>query len=340
MKSPTALFRFDASPIIGGGHAVRSAALATALANEGWRTICATRDETIVTVPAALEPFDRLIRLAMNGNDEIDEIGASVGGSYEAVVIDHYRRGRSFDRACRRIARCVAVIDDRPQVAHDCDILINQSIPPASGTCGGGRRDELIGPHYALLRPTFLETRSRSGWVGEVGRVLLTCGYTDEPNLTERLFSALDGAPGVRAIHVVIGYSNRHREHLRRRLQHAVVPSCLHIDPSPISDLMVHTSLAVTTAGSTCWELACLGVPMVTVVAAANQAPVAQTLCMAGASESAGEINDSTNDCVREIVGKLLADGQRRGAMAWHGRNLVDGRGAVRVARAISGRAR
>ena len=156
--------------------------------------------------------------------------------------------------------------------------------------------------------------------------------------MTERLFNAIDGTPGVRTVDVVLGAANMHRERVQRRLHRAAVPSHLHVDPPSLANLMTRASLAVTTAGSTCWELACLGVPMVTVVAAANQAPVARTLLAAGAGGSVGEIDDALDMRLREQVVGLLADGARRRHMAARGQSLVDGFGAVRVARAISAR--
>ena len=168
---------------------------------------------------------------------------------------------------------------------------------------------------------------------------MLLCGFTDEHNLTERLFDALDGAPGVQTLHVVLGAANAHRERVRRRLRRAAALAHLHVDPSPIANLMSRVSLAVTAAGSTCWELACLGVPMVTVVAAANQIPVDRTLREAGASASAGAVDDALDARLRDTVVALLADGARRCRMAACGRKLVDGYGAARVARAIAARA-
>lgn len=334
-----AVFRFDASPAIGGGHAVRSGALAAALAREGWRTLCAVRKETVETVPGALEPFDEVVRLGADRAGEIDEIAVRVGGSCRAVVIDHYGRDWTFDRACRRVAPCIAVIEDRPDARHDCDILVNQSIDPVDAPSGAGPLARLTGPRYALLREGFREARSRGGREEDEGRLLLLCGYTDERNLTERLFDALDGAPGVRSVHMVLGSANPHRERLRCRLRRAVASGRLHVDPSPLSDLMARASLAVTAAGSTCLELACLGIPMVTVVAAANQVPTARTLRKAGASEDAGEVDDSLDVRLRERVVGLLADAAGRRRMAARGRNLVDGRGAARVAQVIGARA-
>ena len=338
--SPLAVLRFDASPTIGGGHAMRSGALATALGDEGWRTLCVTRQETIATAPRALEPFDEVVPLRAAGTGEIDEIAACIGGTCRAVVVDHYGWDWALHRACRRIAPCITVIEDRRDALHDCDILVNQGIEPDGMRSRTDALDELIGPRYALLRPSFRAARVRGRSGEDEGRVLLLCGLADRRNLTERLFDAIDGAPGVRTVDVVLGAANMHRESVQRRLRRAATPSHLHVDPSPLASLMTRASLAVTTAGSTCWELACLGVPMVTVVAAANQAPVARTLLAAGAGGSAGGVDDALDVHLREQVVGLLADGTRRRHMAARGQDLVDGFGAVRVARAISTRSR
>ena len=334
---PTAVFRFDASREIGAGHAVRSGALAHALAAEGWRTVCATREETVETVPDALESFDDVLRLGTGESGEIDEIAARMARPCEAIILDHYGRDRAFDRACRRLASCVTVIEDRPEAVHDCDILVNPSTD--TGAHDSTTLDALVGPQYALLRPGFREARAQGELHRDCGSVLLLCGYTDERNATERLFDSLDGAPGVRSIDVVLGGANTHRECVQRRLRRAAVPAHLHVDPSPIAGLMTRTSLAVTAAGGTCWELACLGVPMVTVVTAQNQIEVDRTLREAGASASAGALDDALGARLRETVAALMADDARRRRMASRGRALVDGQGAKRVARAICARA-
>lgn len=338
-KPPTAVFRFDASPVIGAGHAMRSGALASALGEAGWRTVCATREETIETVPAALGPFDDVLCLGADESREVDEIAGRVSGRCEAVVIDHYGRDQAFHRACRRLASCVAVIEDRPEAAHDCDILVNPCADPAGGPREDGMQEALLGPRHALLRPAFGEARARAGRKQEDGSLLLLCGYTDRRNLTERLFDSLDGAPGVEAIHVVLGAANVHRERVQDRLRRAVSPTRLHVDPPHLEELMGGATLAVTAAGSTCWELACLGVPMVTAVTADNQIAVDRTLREAGASASIGALDDALGRRLRETVAALLADDGWRRRMKSRGRTLVDGRGAMRVAQAIHTRA-
>ena len=332
---PTAVFRFDASPTIGGGHAVRSGALAGALAEAGWRTVCATREETIETVPEALASFDHVLRLGTDQSREVDEIAAGIAQPCQALILDHYGRDRAFGRACRRIASCVAVIEDRPEAGHDCDILVNPCADPAGEPQQDGMQEALLGPRHALLRPAFRAARAQTERSREPGSLLLLGGYADRRNAAGRLFDALDGAPGVEMIHVVLGAANVHREHVQDRLRHAVSPTHLHFDPPHLADLMGRATLAVTAAGSTCWELACLGVPMVTVVTADNQIVVERTLRNAGASASAGAIDDAMDARLREAVARLMAEDAKRRRMALCGRALVDGRGAARVARAI-----
>ena len=46
------------------------------------------------------------------------------------------------------------------------------------------------------------------------------------------------GRRGCRRSHVVLGAANAHRERVRRRLRRTAAPAHLHVDPSPIANLM------------------------------------------------------------------------------------------------------
>jgi spore coat polysaccharide biosynthesis predicted glycosyltransferase SpsG len=94
---------------------------------------------------------------------------------------------------------------------------------------------------------------------------------------------------------------------------------------------MASADLALTAAGSTCWELACLGVPALVVETADNQRWVAAVLAAAGAVERCGRWGDQDPSELAERVAALLADRVRLTAMGTAGRRLVDGRGADRV---------
>ena len=76
---PTAVFRFDASAAIGGGHAVRPGALAAALAREGWRTLCAVRPRRIRRRP--LGHCERPVRVKTPARSTTRSMPACESGS-------------------------------------------------------------------------------------------------------------------------------------------------------------------------------------------------------------------------------------------------------------------
>jgi UDP-2,4-diacetamido-2,4,6-trideoxy-beta-L-altropyranose hydrolase len=93
---------------------------------------------------------------------------------------------------------------------------------------------------------------------------------------------------------------------------------------------MAWADLAIVAAGSTCWELACCGVPMIAIPVADNQLAVSEALSSLGV----GVVLPQDGD-VRGAVDQLIGDHARRAAMARRGRELVDGQGPLRVCRAL-----
>ena len=90
--------------------------------------------------------------------------------------------------------------------------------------------------------------------------------------------------------------------------------------------------LAVSGAGSTCWELAYSGVPFVTIALAENQRLIAESLEDAGVSRHAGWYADLDEGALADTIGDLADDRDARSRMASAGRALVDGYGAERTA--------
>jgi UDP-2,4-diacetamido-2,4,6-trideoxy-beta-L-altropyranose hydrolase len=96
----------------------------------------------------------------------------------------------------------------------------------------------------------------------------------------------------------------------------------------------------VVGAGTTMWEGACLGTPMVAVVVADNQATPAAAAATRGFVEVVegrpGRAGLGCAERVGDTVAALLADDDRRASLGRHGRAAVDGRGAERVADALA----
>ena len=112
--------------------------------------------------------------------------------------------------------------------------------------------------------------------------------------------------------------------------------------PSWLRSELARVDVAVLAGGVTLYEAALLGVPTVALAVVAAQMPTIRAFERVGASIAAGCLAsgdraaaERTRAKAVQAVGALLADEEKRRAMAVQGQQQVDGRGALRVAAAL-----
>jgi RimJ/RimL family protein N-acetyltransferase len=98
---------------------------------------------------------------------------------------------------------------------------------------------------------------------------------------------------------------------------------------------MNEAELAISTAGVTIAELACLGVPTIVVIAVDNQEPGGTAFGKAGAVELAGNVDTLQAQSLTKIIERLIGDKSRRQTLTENAQRLIDGDGLKRIARAI-----
>ena len=192
-----AVFRADASPVLGGGQVMRCLIIAEALKAAGWRCgfVCNQGAETVI--PDIL----RHDVLFVSSDDDASVIAQMVEKwprPWDLGVIDHYKLNAGFENRLRAHAGKILVIDDLHDRPHDCDFLLDQTlgrkredyaswVPP--GCCC------LLGTDYALLRPEFMELRAGSLERRKPGqplrRVFISFGATDHYNIARRALEAI-----------------------------------------------------------------------------------------------------------------------------------------------------
>lgn len=333
------VFRADASPEIGGGHVVRCLALAEHLRERGWRCLFAVRPRTLATVPALESAAHRIVELCGEPHDEARELGSRLGENVHWLVVDHYARDARFERAARTWAQRVLAIDDGPGRAHDCELLLDQ-------TLGRAQRDYrarvsegcrlLLGPQYALLRAQFAAARSavleRRRESTGIERILVSFGATDRRGLALTALDALRIA-GLRvAVDVVLGRSSPHRAAVREAAARAPLEVVVHEDASDMAALMGHADLGIGAAGSTAWERCSLGLPSVIAVDTDNQRDIAEALGRAGAAVVSGRAETLTAKAIAGVLGSLARDGDRLASLSAAAAAVCDGQGSGRLA--------
>ena len=108
-------------------------------------------------------------------------------------------------------------------------------------------------------------------------------------------------------------------------------------DVTDLSELMVWADAAITAAGSTCWEMAFMELPILTVVLADNQRDIANGLERTGYSFDLGYVDKlSRDDLVFGIRRLMDLSIEERKNISDKGRQLVDGLGAKRVLKKLA----
>lgn len=330
MTVARALVRVDASPSIGFGHLSRCLAVAAGLGARGWSVDFVTRK------PSADKVRDAGFGMRLLEDDTSADIertlvaGLARSLGARLIVVDHYEIDAAYHAALRATQATLVIIDDLGRHGIGADIVVNQNIYasealyPAAEGCR-----MLLGPRFALLRPEFLTCRRpSSSEIPPVPTVLVTLGGGETG---EMAWVAVEGLLRVGAelgIVVVLGPGAAPTGPLERAAR-----GRLRIvrDPADMAGLMIRCDLAICGGGTTCLELACVGVPALVIIMADNQRRNAEALAAAGIAVSLGEHAAVTPATVETAVTRLLHDADLRRRMADRGQALVDGRGVERL---------
>ncbi|MBN9495464.1 MAG: GNAT family N-acetyltransferase [Alphaproteobacteria bacterium] len=323
MTERVALIRADGNARIGAGHLVRCAALGDALAALGWRCVHA-RAAGGFALPGG-DGAREIVELQGPPETHAASALAACGRAPDAAIVDHYELGDAFAAAIAPDAGRLVRIDDGPGAPLRGDIIVNPA--PGIDAAGYGPVRALTGPVYALLRPAFAAARRDPRRAPGAGRrVLVTLGAsTPVARIAE--VAAKIAALGSVTVEAIGGpdaadFPAPPGVELRRGW-------------SDLAAAIARADLVVTAGGGTVWEMCCLGVPGVVVVTAENQRRNAAALAAAGAARVAGDLDTAAPDRIARAVGDLLDDSAGYAAMAGKAWALCDGRGAMRVARAI-----
>ena len=337
------LIRADAGRM-GTGHVMRCLALAHAWQKTGGRVAFA-----LATAPATVEArlaadrvaIHRITALPGSTADAAQTVAIAHRLGARRVVVDGYHFDVRFQRAVKAADLALLLVDDYGHAAaYLADLVLNQNLhaDEASYRKREAYTHLLLGTRYALLRQEFLQWRD---WTRPMRprtrRVLVTLGGTDPDNATATVIRALRLLdPRKLEVRVAVGPASAHRDALLDDVAGARCAMQVLEGVSDMPALMAWADVAVSAAGSTCWELAFMGAPVVLIVLAEHQRAIAASLVRAGMAVDAGWHRQLSEDALAGAVDGLLSTPQVRRQMSSRARALVDGQGARRVATCLS----
>ena len=345
MESTSLIIRADADPQIGTGHVMRCLALAQAWQRRGGQVLFVTAP----TAPALetrlqAEGMDVVHVTAQPGsNEDARQTAAWARQKYKAwIAADGYHFDATYQRIIKDSGNKLLALDDYGHTQHYyADIILNQNLHAHEKLYL--RRESatrlLLGSRYILLRREFLHGPVRPRELPLTARkMLVTLGGSDPENVTEKVLQALRQLPLAEwEATVVVGGSNPNVGQLCDLINVLQLPIHLEHNVANIARLMAWADMAISAAGSTAWELACMAVPSLLIAVADNQRPIAEHLDRAGTAINLGWHQTLTICDIIRALRELSVSGEQRRDMAQRGRTLIDGHGADRVVMAMRG---
>lgn len=332
----------DASPRVGMGHLVRTRALARAFLRRGLR--CALYGPS----SALKTPEDA--HLFVEWRERPEWTDAAADGRAFAVfalshgagkaVVDDYRADLGFQAGLKAAGLDWLQQYDASRSPSFMGRLIVNASPYERAQTYAARASHpaprfLLGPAYAILRDEFAEALPRDPDRG-LRRAFVCFGGGEDFGLTRRALAALgEAAPGL-AVTAVCGRGNPNAGALVQELAREG-DGCvaLHVDPPSMSSLMSDCDLAILAGGTTTYEAARCGLPMLLVAIAENQ----HLQCVGweglGAAKFLGRRAELTQERLTSAIAALLADPEHAAHMSRAAAAAVDCRGAERLIDAL-----
>ena len=333
MSRPLVALRCDAGRDTGLGHLLRCIALAEALQGGGCDVVLLGSVGDVPLAERLLAQRQIPVHPAPEGPlpPLLDALGAV------ALVVDSYDVPPTVNAEVRASGRLVVAIVDAAAPDLDADLLVNPNYGAEAAMASPHQGAVLAGVPYALLRSSVTHRRPPAppGVPVVARRVLVVLGGTDvlmvAATATEQLLAT--GLP--LEIDVVCSTP----EILARvdglpRGEGQRVSALLPVED--LAGLAAGADLVLSAAGTTVWELACLGRPMALVTVADNQLPGYEAVVSAGLAMGLGPAAGlgATPEATALLL-ELMKDAPRRRRLAGAGHALVDGLGRDRVAAAV-----
>ena len=181
--------------------------------------------------------------------DDINEINPDV------IINDRLDTDKGYINKLKNKDICVINFEDIGDGSKYCDLVINAMYPEKEVY-----KNHHYGYKYFILRNEFLYTKSKNLVHPKVKKVLLTFGGVDPNNFTMKVLESIYDYCEANNIKIIIaaGLGYKNYEDLEK-----FTKADIHRNSANLSDLILNSDIAFTSAGRTTFEIASIGVPAI-----------------------------------------------------------------------------
>ena len=261
----------------------------------------------------------------------------------DILIVDSYNITKEYFLTLKSDVRRLVYIDDENKLTYPVNVLINGNV--TASYLGYQKYDAeqvlLLGAQYNMIRDEF-ENIVVKGIRDKVEEIMITTGGSDPYNMTGTLLNIFlnnDYFSKVR-FNVLVGGGFTNSQNLIHLSQNneqinlysnTVTDSPEFMRTSTISEIMLRSDLAISAGGSTLYEFAACGIPVLAFIVAENQRLLVEKMDHLGYIINLGWYNQIIGEKIVDSTKGLMNDYARRAKMSSQCLGLVDGLGTKRI---------
>lgn len=313
------IIRADGGEQIGFGHIMRTLVLAEEISKKNTVTyVCS--DKKIYNSGVELLRSRNIKVKVISEDNEIKDI---LNIEADIIIVDKYNISVEYLYKLRKKFKLVYIDDNNELPYYDVDVLINQNIYAKDFNYNINQNAKiLLGEKYVMLRDEFRDNCKVCNTINsKVDNIFVSIGGSDDNNFTEDIIKVLKDLDI--KLHIIVGpgfiYNDRLKkyESYKVRLYYNAI----------MSNVMNKCDIAISSSGSTLYELCTLGIPTLGFVVAENQRTCAEYM------HKLGVIKMITLNNLKSVMEGF--DYNARRIMKNNMKNLIDGQGVHRIIHAI-----
>ncbi len=323
-KGHEVLFVADAGPQVGWGNYIRSRALAGDLAAAGASVHFYVRG-VMPKLSTEKSPVGIL-------NQDVSDFLLDRAGQAQVVILDLFEFSSEILKSLEPFPVSVC-INDGNDLLFNCDLLVNPNVNEEFTHHSVSRTKYMSGEKHILLRPQFEDVSQRRCKEGPV-RLFIAFGGTDPAHLTPWIIRFLKGTEQLPVQRITVLVGDDGLAPAVRNLAHGDQRFHILHGMDDVCSLLKDADVGIISAGTTLYEAAVTGLPVLVVSLNESQAREARAFQDKGAAVYLGDAVTLNGEClVKELKG--LTGREVRQRMSEKAQALVDGQGRKRVAEAI-----
>lgn len=336
----TIFFRADANEKIASGHIMRCISISKKFKNAGYETIFLVADKNPIEILE--ENNQKYIVLESDWKKlsiEIEKV-INIFRQYQnsIYIIDTYSINKEYVMALKPYCK-ICYLGSKKAYLGELSTLINYStdIDYEFYKKNYPTTKLLLGPSFSPLREEFSNVQYKNR--EKIERVLITTGNTNQDKIVEGIISAIlyHAIEKKYKIAIVIGTMFHDKKSLYD-LARSSSEIEIYENIKNISQLMISSDLAISACGTTVYELAAVGLPIISFAMSEEQVKSAESLSDLGITAYCGRSYENKSDCIaliKRYVQVYCDNPNKRNILSQKAKKLIDGAGCQRIVEEI-----